>query len=159
MQSDISSSPGAASGSPHDVDITAALASPTADPASVAHALGLTLAQLALRLRSDDTQAAIEALHELFVVCAELGVARTRAAAAAKLEHLVRDSAGVDATPEQTRRLLIDVLKLADQRARRAGLAKSIDDITPPALSDQDAASLRSTLEAAALDEPPEAQA
>ena len=61
--------------------IVGALGLPAAEPDGVASELGLTLGELAMRLRSEETKEAVGALHELFVVCADLGVARTRAAA------------------------------------------------------------------------------
>ena len=131
-------------------DVARALAQPSADPNDVATALGLTLAQLALAASDRHTQEALDALHQLYFACASLSVARTRAEAAAQLERLVRDAATLEATPDQVRRLLIDVLKLAEARPRVRVSTASDDDALPP-LNEHDEAALRQALERMAL--------
>ncbi len=129
-------------------DIAERLAAPSAEPVSVAKTLGMTVAQLALKSHSEESQKALDALHELFSACAELGVARTRVEAASQLERLVREAATLEATPDQVRRLLIDVLKLADQRPKRVARASvegASNDAAP--LTEKEQAVLRRALE------------
>ena len=131
-----------------EFDLAEALAAPVPDLQRLAKAQQMTLAQLAMALSGQEARKILKALHEMFATSAELGVARTRAEAAVKLERLVRQGAD-DATPDQVRRLLIDVLKLGDRRSKPARPGQSEDETVAP-MSDTEQAALRTALERAA---------